>query len=59
MTTYEVEFEFQEKDEVTRTEIRCVWGLRNHWKTLFDQNFVHGDGNVTRSTVVIQYPSVH
>jgi hypothetical protein len=59
LTTYEVEFEFQEKEKVTRTEIRHVWGLRNHWKNLFGQNFVHGDKNVTRSIVVIQYPSVH
>jgi hypothetical protein len=31
MTTFEVEFEFWEKDEVTRAQIRRVWGLRNHW----------------------------
>jgi hypothetical protein len=35
MTNFEVEFEFREKEEVTRTQIRRVWGLRNHWKPLF------------------------
>ena len=34
MTTFEMEFEFQEKEEVARTQIRRVWGLRNHWNTL-------------------------
>ena len=35
MTTFEVEFEFWEKEEVSRTQIRRVWWLRNHWNTLF------------------------
>jgi hypothetical protein len=35
MMTYEVEFEFQEKEEVIQTQIRQVWGLWNHWNTLF------------------------
>jgi hypothetical protein len=43
---FEVEFEFWEKEEVTRTQIRWVWELRNHWNTLFGQNFFHGDGSV-------------
>jgi hypothetical protein len=32
--------------------------LRNHWNTLFRQYFIHGDGNVTASVVVIQHLSV-
>jgi len=58
MTTFEVEFEFREKEEVIRTHIRRVWGFRNHWHTVFGKIFVHGDGSVTGSVVVIQYPSV-
>jgi hypothetical protein len=27
MTTFEVEFEFREKEEVTQTQIRRVWGF--------------------------------
>ena len=57
MTNCEVEFEFTEKQEVTRTQIRRVWGLRNHWNTIFGQKFVHGDGSVTGSVVVWQHPS--
>jgi hypothetical protein len=30
MTTFEVEFVFWEKEEITRAQIRRVWGLRNH-----------------------------
>ena len=33
-------------------------GLRNHWNTLFGQKFVHGDGIVTGSVVVMHHPSV-
>ena len=55
--TFEVEFEFQEK-EVAQTQIRWVWGLWNHWNTPFGQKFVHGDGNVTGSVVVMQHPCV-
>jgi hypothetical protein len=58
MTTFEVEFEFREKEEVTRTLIRRVWGLWKHWNTIFCQNFFHGDGSVTGSVVVMQNPSV-
>ena len=58
MTPFEVELEFREKDEVTRTQIRRLWGLRNHWNTLFGQNFLHGDGSVTEGVVVMQRPSV-
>ena len=58
MTTFEVEFEFREKEEVTRTQIRRLWGLWNHWNNLFGQKYVHGDGIVTGSVVVMQYPSV-
>ena len=58
MTTFEVEFEFREKEEVTQTQIRRVWGLRNHWNTLLSRKFVHGDGSVTGSVVVMQHPSV-
>ena len=57
MTTFEVEFEFWEKEEVTCTQIRQVWWLRNHRNTLFGQKFVHGYGSVTGSTVVMQHPS--
>jgi len=53
-----VEFEFREKAEVTRTQIRSVWGLRNHWNTLFGQKFVQGDGSVTGSFVAMQLPGV-
>jgi hypothetical protein len=53
MTTSEVEFEFQEKEEVIWTQIRRVWGLRNHWNTLFGKKIVHGDGSVTESIVVM------
>jgi len=58
MTTIEVEFEFWEKKEVTRTQIRWVWWLWNHWSTFFGQKFVHGDGSVTGSIVVMQHPKV-
>ena len=53
MTTFEVEFEFRVKEEVIRTQIRRVWGLRNHWNILFGKRFVHGDGSVTGSVVVV------
>jgi len=56
--TFEVEFDFWEKDEVTRTQIRRVWGLQNQLNTLFGQKFVHEDGSVTGSVVVMQHPSV-
>jgi hypothetical protein len=56
--TFEVEFEFQENKEVTQTQIKKVLGLQDHWNTLFSQNFIHGDGNVTGSIVVMQYPIV-
>jgi len=52
-TTFEVEFEFREKEEVTRTQIRRLRGLRSHWNTLFGQKSVHGYGSVTGSTVVM------
>jgi hypothetical protein len=42
-----VEFDFWEKEEVTLTWMRCIWGLWNHWNILFCQKFVHGDGRVT------------
>jgi len=29
-TTFEVEFEFWEKEEVTQTQIMRLWWLRNH-----------------------------
>ena len=58
MTTFEVEFEFREKKEVTRTQIRRVWGLWNRWNTPVGQKFVHGDGSVTGRVVVMQHPSV-
>ena len=39
--------------------VRQVWWLRNHWNTFFGQKFVHGDGSVTGSIVVmLQHPSV-
>ena len=46
MMTFEGEFELQEKEEVTRTQIRWVRGLQNHWNTLFGQKFLHRDGSV-------------
>ena len=58
MTIFEVEFEFREKEEVTETQIRRVWGVRNHWNTHFGQKFVHGDDSVKGSVVVMQNPSV-
>jgi len=58
MMTLEVKFEFREKEEVTRTQIRQVWWLQNNWNTLFGQKFVHGDGSVTGSVIVMQHPSV-
>jgi hypothetical protein len=58
MTTFDVVFEFREKEEITRTQIRQVWGQRTQWNAPFGQNFVHGDGNVTGSVVVMQYPTV-
>jgi hypothetical protein len=45
------------KEEITRTQIRRVWELRNHWNNLFGQNVFHGDGSVTGSVVVMQHPS--
>ena len=59
MMTSEVEFEFWETGEVTRTQTGQIRGLQNHWNTLFGQKFVHGDGSVTGSLVVMQHPSVH
>jgi hypothetical protein len=56
-TTFDVEFEFREKEEVTRTHIRRALELEKHWNTIFAQNVVHGEGNVTGSVVVIQHPS--
>jgi hypothetical protein len=56
--TFEVEFEFREKEEVTRTLNRQVRGLWKHWNTIFGQNFFHGDGSVTGMVVVMQHPSV-
>jgi hypothetical protein len=47
MTTFEV-ISVSEKEEVTWTQIRRVWGLRNHWNTLFVQNFFHGGCSVDR-----------
>ena len=35
MTTFEVQFEFRKRYEVTVTQIRRVWGLWNRWNTLF------------------------
>ena len=35
-----VEFEFREREEVTRTQIRRVLGLRDYWNAHFGQNFV-------------------
>jgi len=58
MTTFEVEFEFWEKEEVTWTQIKRAWGLGNHWNICFGKKFVHGDGSVTRSVVAMQHPSV-
>jgi hypothetical protein len=58
MTTFEVKFEFREKEEVTRTQIGRVWGLRNHWNTNFGQKFFHGDNSVRGSVFVLQHPSV-
>jgi len=58
MMTFEVKVEFREKEEVTRTQIRRVWWLRNHWNTLFGKKFVHGDGSVTGSVVMMQHTSV-
>jgi len=58
MMTFEVEFEFWEKEEVTRTHIRWVWGLQNHWNTHFGQKFVHGDGSVTGSVARTQHSGV-
>ena len=49
MTTFDMEFEFGEKEEVIRTQIRQVWRQRNHWNTLFGQKYVHGDGIATRA----------
>jgi hypothetical protein len=59
MMTSEVEFELWEKEEVTWTQIRQVQGLQIHWNSLFGQNFVHEDGSVTGSIVIMQHPSVH
>ena len=56
MTTFEVEFEFWEKEEVTGTEIRGAWGLWKHWNILSGQKFVHRDGSVSGSVVVMQHP---
>ena len=46
------------KRNVTWTQIRRVWGLRNHWNTIFGKKFVHRGGIVTGSVVVMQHPSV-
>jgi hypothetical protein len=48
MTTFEVKFEFREKDEVPRTQIRRVWSLRSQWNKLFGQKVVQGDGSVKK-----------
>jgi hypothetical protein len=46
------------KRKGTQTLIRQVWRLQNHWNTLYGQNFIHGDGIVTGSVVMMQHPSV-
>jgi hypothetical protein len=58
ITNFGVEFVFNGKKEVTRSQIRLVWGLGNHLITLFCQNFVYRDDIVTGSVVVMQHPSV-
>jgi len=58
LTTFEVEFEFREKEQVTRSQIRRALGLRKRWNTIFGQNFVQGDVIVARSIVVVQQPLV-
>ena len=59
MTTFEVEFEFREKEKLHGLRSSEYGGLRNHWNTLFSKkNFVHGDGSLTGSLVVMQHPSV-
>jgi len=58
MTTFEEGFEFWEKEEVTRTQVRRKCGLRNHWITLLGQKFQHGDSGMTGSVVMMQHPSV-
>jgi hypothetical protein len=40
MKTFEVEFEFRGGKEVTRTQIRRVWGLLDYWNALLGQKFV-------------------
>jgi len=56
--TFEVQFEFREREEFTWIQIRRIWGLRNHCYTLLGKKIVHGDGSVTGSVVVMQHPSV-
>ena len=58
MANFDMEFEFGEKEKVTRTQIRQVWKLRNHWNTLFGQKYVHGDGIASVSDAVMQYSNV-
>ena len=58
MTDFEVEIEFRGKEEVTRGQIRLVWGLRNCWNRFFGQKFVHGDGSVTDSVAAMEHPIV-
>jgi hypothetical protein len=48
MTTFELEFEFWEKELVPQIQIMQIQGLQNHWKTLFGQNSIHRDGSVTQ-----------
>lgn len=50
-----VEFDFWEKKKSHRLWMRRVWGLWNHWNTLFGQKFFHTDDGVTGSIVVMQH----
>jgi hypothetical protein len=57
MTTYEVEFDFREKEEVTRTQIRRVWGASELLGCPFWSKWRSWRWQCDRSVVVMQHPS--
>ena len=58
MTTFEVEFEFWERKKSHGLRSGEYGGCETTEIPFFGQKFVHGDGSVTGSIVMMQHPSV-